>query len=385
MFGELPVSHTFTGSLFAGVYFPGRHLPTEVRFEGDLTFRFAETEDPNLLAISVEALRLTVVPCLLPLPERLGNACVELRDVEITDALLDREATRGQLNLATGEMTLNWSFDISASAFPLMEVAGAENFKVRFEDRGFFDFDNGSYEIHHGVMEIAEGPLAGTVIRGSGCGEISASSTITLTVAIASAGANCETTTGKEVWICPGDSILLCWKASSDVNTVDLGPGGFTGLNPVSSQLIKPTAGSGNVEYKATTVGGYSVAEDKVSVHILTRGQAIRFAAKPNPEKHRWEAFISPNSYSAKLIAEEVELLQMSTCLDWKKFMIEHLPHFGGITVDGYKRHKLPYPSPTAGSWFFYAAPDPMYGSGKQPYAIENGPQVCFTLRGYCK
>lgn len=165
MFGEFPVTHSFRAALFAGVYMPGRSLPAEVRFEGDLCLRFDATENANLLAISVESLSLQVVPCLLPLPESFGGSCVELRDVKITDEVVDLDASKGHLDLATGRSSMTWVLELEPARIPLMAQQGAKPFRIEFQDRGSFDARTGSYEMHHGMMEITEGPLAGALIR----------------------------------------------------------------------------------------------------------------------------------------------------------------------------------------------------------------------------
>ena len=385
MFGEFPVTHSFRAALFAGVYMPGRSLPAEVRFEGDLCLRFDATENANLLAISVESLSLQVVPCLLPLPESFGGSCVELRDVKITDEVVDLDASKGHLDLATGRSSMTWVLELEPARIPLMAQQGAKPFRIEFQDRGSFDARTGSYEMHHGMMEITEGPLAGALIRGSTSGEINSggASTITLSVAVASAGAACESLQQDEVWICPGDSVLLCWTASSDVGTVDISPGGFTGLDPDSHQIVRPMD-VGDHEYTATTVGGYTTASDSVKVHVMSGRDAIPFSATPNAATNRWECYVSEHSHSARLVAEELEILSDPHCLDWKRLTVEHLPHFGGFAVNGFGNYRLTFPAPVAGWWYFYAAPDPGYGSGQTPYPEGAGP-ICFRLRGHCR
>ncbi len=381
---NVPGPVTIFGRLFARVYFPGSHVPLDVSFLGSQTLRFDPGEG-ELLAVSIEEMDFEVVPFMLPLPPSLGvgEGLVEISGLRIRTSDLDTGESGGEFDPTTGDITITLSIVVDLSPVPAIAEAGLAAFPIRFEDRGVLDLETGFFEMHHGAMEITEGPLAGAVIIGSfPPGEISSSPSITLGAAVRGAPGNPCDHTFKEVWVCPGDQVVLCWDAS-DVTSVDLAPGGHTGL-PLKGSMVLWAPQQDQV-YAASGIGGSSVPVDEVTVRVVPAGgRNIPYQA--TPAGREWAIDVSPYSVSGKLHANALNLLSSpGKCLDWSHFQLEHLPWLGGVPLHAYGWSHFPRGVRIAGKWSFWPVKNPTPSSASPPDPKDIKLPVCFELQTVCQ
>jgi hypothetical protein len=407
MFEELPTELRCSFVPEGAIYVPGRVVPTEVRGYGHIVFLLEPTDRPEVLSVRLRGVYWRFVPFVVPIDiDGDGRLeCVEITNLEVNTAFFDLEASRGTLNLETGEFAFDWEYDIGVKALPLMEGLGASRWRWTKHDRGYMDLDEGKFEMHCGVMTVDEGPLAGARFRGGGGGTIGEEggpppSTVSLKVMITVPGADCERQGTEHVWICPGDQVTLCWTVSSDVTKIRLQPGNIN---------LSASAGSGTyvttpaepapsappqIVYSVETVDGNTPGkQDTVIVEFYRGGRVGPFQA--DPDGFKWTVNVHPASYSGRIEVHEIQLLQ-NGCLDWKNFFLEHTPApppagpGGGPdynnSISGFNPISIPQAVRfrAAGTWNFYADPDPPKSNPK-PQKDEADP-VCFIVtRGVCR
>lgn len=388
MFGKLPVELRFSIEPGATIYMPGRIVPTVVRGYGHITLSFNSTERPELLSIGVRDIHWRFLPFAIPVDvDGDGRSeCIEVSDVELDMGYLDGKASKGTLNLQTGDMEIVFEYMITAKQIPLLEKLGGRTVKFTVTDRGRMDLRKGSFEIHSGVVEIKEWPLTGALLRGGGSGYIEgpAPSTVDLNVVIQTPGAiGCGDVKQDHVTICPGDQIILCWSSSQDVRSVELDPGSV----PLPARGVYPVMPPGppDVVYRVTTVDASSVATDTVEINFYQEGQWLGpFQAEA--DGFRWTIEFPPTSISGRLEVDEVQLMPDGGCLNWRKFLLEHISPGGivpdfGKAIENFDPVNLGIPVKAAGTWIFTAQLDP---PNVTPYAKENEKPVCFRFRGKC-
>lgn len=398
LFRKLPAEVTYRMTLAPpiAVYPPGSHVPTLIRGAGTVTLAYERIREPGKLSVRVKDLDLRILPFSFPLDvDKDGKReSLELPALRIGKAFLDLEASAGTLDLKTGDFDLNFAFAIAPKALPMLKELGLDGVRFLVEDRGVMDLRTGAYEIHCGVVEIAEGPLAGYVIRAGGPGTLDSGSPSTVDLKLGVAGApdlRCSDIPSDQnrVIICPGDRVLLCWNSSQDVNSVDISPGVGTGL-PATGELVvmPPAPGPGDpaeIVYRVTTNGGSTPgAEDTVTV-VFYRGQVLGpYQAEPNRSTNNWSLEIPPTSLSGRIHVERVELVRSPGCLDWSRFFLEHqsatLP--GGIDYGGDLGGAIAVPFPAAGTWYFTPRRDPPRAT---PDPRDAQLPVCFQFAGACR
>ena len=406
MFWEnVPFERRFAFFPQAMVYLPGLRVPVSVQGAGWIKLGFEASDQPGVLRVALRDAKLRLAPFLFPMDiDQDGQReCLELCDVQIDGSGFDREASRGHLDLKSGDFRLIFAYTITPKQVPLLGQLGKENdreVRIVVEDRGRMDLERGTFEIHGGIKEVDSGPLAGAWIRGGGPGRIDYDepppSTIRLKVVIATPGrGSCQDGGADQVWICPGDRILLCWESSSDVVSVDLDPGGYTGLPRSGVRFETPaTPAPGaprQVVYNVRTNGGNTPGTEDSVVVTFYGGEALGpYQANPDRIARRWSLSIPPESVSGRIEVNQVQI-ETHGCLNWGNFFLEHIPapppagpgggpDFGG-TLTGLGPARVT-PFPAAGTWNFYAQPS---GTTAPPDAADSQLPVCFRFRGACR
>ncbi|MGE5621385.1 MAG: hypothetical protein ACM3U0_02295 [archaeon] len=392
--------------LNAGLYMPGRIVPSEVRLYGDGHFIFKATEKPEVLNVRIADIYLHMLPAILELDLNHDGVLesMEIREVDLSK-FVNYNSTSGKLNVETGEFQLDWVFDIGPETHPLLR----ETMSVVVQDRGVFDFRTGEFEIHRGMFRIDKFPLEGALIRGSahGCAGMNA---IYLAVAVAGTNFNCAASLDikkprqKEVWVCPRDHIELCWRTlrnTCDGDTHDrirIDPGGIEIKLPNNNYLLEVPSNyaSNPIKYTATVLdpSGKDLASDIISVNIY-EGEWIYLNAQPDPVFNRWTLQIPPQSHSASIYIDTIQLIKnVRDCLAWDNFAVEHTsPSYPGssilaTTLGNDSETKISPAQQIIGNWFFYGI-DKLDGNGKvteqAPHPNDYKSPICFRVRGSCR
>lgn len=402
MFTEFPRELKFAFNPEGAIYLPEANVPIEVRGHGHIVFTFKPTRTPQVMAVGLKEVHWRFNPFAIPLdvdgdgqPEY-----IEINDLEVLTSFFDLRKSTGTLNLESGEFRMNWEYVISAKQFPMLERYGPIVLRFTKQDCGRMNFDDWSFELHCGVLQVSEGLLAGARFRGGGTGEIYIyPSDLDLYIAVATPGTATCTLKTKQVIICPGEKVLLCWSASSDVTQVDITPG-LKGQNISGTKVVyPPTPSSTNppeVNYRAVAVGGnnkllnIAAAESSVTV-VFYRGEWLGpFEATPDAEKVKWSYYLDPRTYAGSIEASEIRLVTKG-CLNWDAFFVEHIPASppygpGGsanysASIQGTKEVQVK-PFRAAGTWNFYS--EPSRGQAG-PDAAKVSDRVCFQFRGKCR
>lgn len=389
MLENLPTEIVFQFKPGATIYMPGQITPTVIRGYGHMTLSFSPTDKPELASIGLHDLVWRFPPFTIPIDiDRDGQLeCIELSEIELNMNHLSENETKGTLNLRTGEMEIVFQYVITPKQIPFLEKLGGQTIKFTVTDRGTMDLRKGSFEIHSGVMEIRDWPLTGALIKGGGTGEISGGgpppSTISLNIIIQTPGVTgCGDIKQKDVIICPGDQVVLCWNSSSDVQSVELDPGNVK-LKSSGVYVARP-AGPADIIYRVQAIGGNTKAEDTVEVHFYQGEWLGMYQA--HADGFGWIIEFPPASISGRLEVQEIQLVQ-NGCLNWRKFLVEHTPTGAnyvdfGRPIEGNKPVNLGASIRVAGKWTFTAQLDAPHVT-PIPKVQESLP-VCFKLKGRC-
>lgn len=398
LFRELPAEVTYRMTLDPpiAVYPPGSHIPTMIRGDGSMTLAYDRTKEPGMLSVCVKDLDLRILPFGFPLDiDGDGHReHLELPALRIGPEFLDLEGSTGTLDLRSGNLDLDFAFEISAKDLPILERLELDEVRFTVQDRGVQDLRNGTFALHCGVLEFASGPLAGYVMRAGGTGEISTGppSTVDLKIGIVhSADTSCrDIPDGQDrVVICPGDRVLLCWRSSQDVASVDLAPGVGTGL-PATGELVvtPPAPGPGDpreVIYRITTNGGNDPGtEDTVTV-VFYQGQMLGpYQAAPDRSTNSWSLNIPLSSISGRIEVQQIQLVGGAGCLNWLRFFFEHQSPYSPFSIDYGADLSTPIATPfrAAGTWYFQARRDPPRAT---PDPRQTDQPVCFQFSGRCQ
>lgn len=410
MLEKLPIKWRFWGKTGASIYIPGRITPTVVRGYGHLTMRFESTDRPELLSIRVRDLCWRFAPFSIPLDvDRDGQyESIELHDMELNMNHINGEASRGTLNLQTGDMEIVFECVLSPEDTPFLKRQGGRTVKFTVTDRGKMDLREGRFKIRSGVMRINEWPFEGALIKGGFDfdGEVERReidlepepppSTVEMNVVIAARGVTaCETKRGKqikqkEVWICPGDEILLCWTSSFDVDHVELDPD--SRLRAASDHyFVTPPLQPDGVTYRVRTIGGNTDASDNVEVHFYQGEWLGPYEAPPIEDEGEWIYEVPDTRFSSQIEVHAVQLVN-GGCVDWQNFFLQHFTPAGlqdgwgliegvDLDLDGqWDPVEIPADSRfrAAGPWRW--AP---LGEGS-PEPEDGGPPVRWKFRGRC-
>lgn len=413
MFEKLPINLRFRGKIGGSIFMPGRITPTEVRGYGHLTLSFESTDRPELLSIGVRDLCFRGAPFSIPLDlDRDGQyECIELHDIELNMNHLNGEACRGTLNLQTGDMEIVFECVLSPKDIPFLERMGGQTVKFRATDRGRMDLQEGRFKIHAPVMRVKEWPFEGALLKGGfdlvaevdgPDPEPDPESTVDMNVVIATPGARgCVDKWGKDITqknivICPGDEILLCWKSSADVVSVELDPGNMD-FPATGTRSVTPDFREEGLLYQVTTIGGNTEARDSVEVYFY-QGQwldLIRAVPHPidlarvDPDAGSWVGMVSDFSYSGQFEVQAVQLV-LDACLDWERFLLEHFTFSGErdswVEIESWDPVDIPVASRfrAPGTWKFTPQLDDPDRGRPTPEPREGGPSVCFHFRGHC-
>lgn len=413
MFAKLPAELRFHVLPEFGIYMPGRRVPTEVRLYGETTFSFEATDRSDILSVRIRDLWLKVVPFNLAIDVDHDGLLesIEVGNIELGPGDFDLNASKGTLDVKTGEFAIAWVFTLTPDKIPFFREVDAGPMRLSIPDRGWMDLTKGTFEIHRGVFELGMAPFKGALIRGSATGYTN-NGWVMLGITIPGQGAQCPSLgkdRQKSVTICEGDQVLLCWIAREGVQEVEIEPGGHKHLSPQGPQarLLEtpqhplPGVEPPVVEYTATTSGGgFDPSSDTVTVKFYD-GEWLDFEARPDGDNYRWYFEVSPHCFSAKILADEIQLVRGGRCLDWNLFHVFHeYPPYpagpsGGIPNQYWETNTDsfdPIPLgrgtvPVAGTWYFYPL-DEKDASGN---IIHQGPDpndyknpLCFRLRGHC-
>jgi hypothetical protein len=417
MFAKLPAELRFHVLPEFGIYMPGRRVPTEVRLHGEITFSFEATDRSDILSVRIRDLWLNVVPFALAIDIDHDGLLesIEVGNIELGPGDFDLDASKGTLDVTTGEFVIDWVFTLTPEKIPFLREADAGPMRLSIPDRGWMDLTKGTFEIHRGVFELGMEPFKGALIRGSATGYTN-NGWVMLGITIPGQGAQCPSFEGKdrqkEVTICEGDQVLLCWIAREGVQEVEIQPGGHKHLSPQGPQarLLDtpqhplPGVDPPWVEYTATTSGGgFDPRSDTVLVKFYN-GEPIKCEARPDGNNYRWYFEVSPHSFSANILVDTIELVKGGRCLDWNLFHVFHeYPPYpagpsGGIPNQQWQTDTnswLPIPIgrgsvPAAGTWYFYPLdvkdkddPSIIITHGPDPKDYKN--PLCFNLRGHCR
>jgi hypothetical protein len=271
----------------------------------------------------------------------------------------------------------------------------------------------GQFEIHRGMFRIQSGPIQNMLIAGTAEGCVGTNA-IYLAITIAGAGDDCTSQLDqvlerqKEVWVCPGDAIVLCWSlkrntcGDGDIHaTVRIDPGGYTVpvgqdnkimLHVPSDYLNNP------IEYTATVRNPQDevLATDSVKVYIL-EGQWITLNAQPDTNLMCWSIVIPSRCYSAHIVVDHIQLIgNQQACLAWDFFGVEHVasipyPNNNPIlygTLTDYTPQPIAPPTPILGTWRLFSL-DKLDANGNviahAPMPNDYHKPVCFRLQGACQ
>lgn len=403
----------------AGVYMPGRVLPTEARLYGEGVFLFESTDRPSAYNVRIEHISLRVIPFVMAFD--IDNDGL-LESIEITEAdftdLIDLENTVGEFDAESYQFRMNWAVRLSPTMIPFL----SEPMTLTVADYGSLDPDTGEFEIHAGVFEIERGPLRGAVVRASASGCLPYTE-IYLAVVISGEKSNCLARADyvpgrpKEVYACPGDTVDLCWILEYDTcygtvyDRIEIEFENRTrSVPPTTTQttVTVPMQYMNNpIEIKASLfdTNGDLRAEDTVIVHVYERGW---IPLKAQPGNWGWSIEIEPDLCSKNIIVSSIQLLSSEPdCLPWQRFEVLHTPNYGyrplafrdpakvGPPEDPTLRTwisdltevPLAPPRPVTGKWFF-SAQDVMrdgHLEAKAPDPQDFHAPVCFRMRGYCQ
>jgi hypothetical protein len=350
--------------------------------------------------VQLKSINLTILPFGLPFDiDGDGQAeYFELYNTRLDSSFFDLERSRGSLDLATGEFTLDFAYRIDLEQFRLPKSPDQEQVGFVVRERGTMDVKTGIYSFWSGALEVQEGPLTGMVVVGGDVDDDPPTrpvSTISLSVYVMGPSVrSCQEQKQDRVWICENDQVLLCWESSADVISVDIDPGGYTGL-PANGQMVVspslppgvPAATIAKVIYRARTNGGHTPGtEDTVDVQFY-RGERIPQNARPDG-RAAWVAELSPHSMSGRIRVWDYGIERRPGCIEWNRYQLEHYNAAGafdyGDTINTPAVNVPPHRRfPAAGRWVFLTLIDPGTTS-QQPSAEGSTTPICFWFRGAC-
>ena len=390
MIGEVPGTLEFSIAPEAAIYLPGQTRPTVVRGYGYVTYWFKLTDQHDVLAVGLKDMRLRLDPFVLPLnsgKERKGG-CLEVGSLVVDGSAFDLDASVGTLNLETGKFEIVFEYVFTRKQIPLLEELGDPILRFSAVERGYMDIKQGTYELHAGVVEIKEGPLAGALFRNHGPGIISTSEpSVDLTGVIYYGVNDCKDVPvdrkKKTITICPGDQVLLCW-TTSGVSQVTLDPGSLTFDTSTTSQIVapvRPASGPPEVIYVLKGVG--QAVESSVKIKFYDGEWLGPYHAQRPHGSYRWKLEIPVGSVSGRLEVHQIQLVHTDAgCIDWPRYLLEHIPQDrgpGGATdygsnISGFAPINVG-PFRAAGYWSFTPIGAALEGEQRD---------VCFLIRGTC-
>lgn len=390
MIGKLPGALEFFISPEAAIYLPGQTRPTIIRGGGYVTYWFKPTEQHDLLDVGLQDMHLRLDPFILPvnMSKGLQGSCLEVGSLVVDASAFDLDASVGTLNLETGKFEMTFEYVFTSKQIPLLEKLGDPILKFSAIERGYMDIKQGTYEIHAGVLEIKEGPLAGALIRNHGPGIISSGDpSVDLTGVIYYGINDCKDIPDdrktKTVTICPGDQVLLCW-TTSGVSEVVLDPGSLVFDSSTTSQIVTPVRPvSGPPEVLYVLKGVDEKVESSVKVRFYDGEWLGPYHAQRASGSYRWELEIPVGSVSGRLEVREIQLVHADAgCIDWPRYLLEHIPEDRGpggaidfgSNIEGFAPIAVG-PFRAAGYWYFSPIGDALEGEQRD---------VCFMIRGAC-
>lgn len=422
MFGKTPVRLSYSVVAEAAIYAPGAHTPSALRGSGYATYSFTATDEPHLLSVTIEDIRIEFLPFVLAIDiDGDGKVeTIELTNLKFDTSFLDRKSCTGTLDLETGDFDLTVAVAITPGQVPLLAaLGGGQGVRLSAAERGRMNLRTLSYRLSVGVIDVTDGPLSGFRITNCSTegtvGGPEPEPTINLYInanpksvpfGLTPIKPSMACSPLKSVVICPGDAVMLCWEANAAaVKHVTIlpepWPGAFAQLGPSGDNAVIPkaaSASSGRVEYVATTVNYNSTkpaVSDSVSA-IFYRGEWLGpFEAAPDPETNMWILDFPHDAHGRAIAVAEVSLTpqgKSKPCLQHNDWFLRHwpaLPPYGpggttpdfssGITLAASLVIPAAQQFRAIGRWGF----KPMGANPPDPR--RGGPPVCFRLRGECR
>jgi hypothetical protein len=393
MFGKLPCEREYYIEPEVVIKVPGSHVPTVIQGSGHITFSFARTKQHDVLAVGLKKMHLRLAPFMLPIAtEEVGIAqCVEVSNQVVDESAMDLEASQGTLNLETGAFEMAVEYVFTSKQIPQLKNLGDQTLKFSMVERGKMDLRTGLYTLHAGVVEIEEGPLAGTLIRNHGDPPPNMPPPpepfLNLTGSYVAGIHDCRDILDedklKTLMICPCDEVILCWEASDYIEEFVLEPTGERfGRDQVT--LIRhpePPVGGGDQAMMYVLKDALDPElESSVKIQFYDGGWLGPYhAVKDGATRH---AELTRRNLGPQITVHEIQLLETENCCGYHRWELEKWsPGYGAreavVVIEGFDPIPVEPQFPALGEWQFEPIPGGADGDDQRP--------VCFLIRGECR
>lgn len=252
---------------------------------------------------------------------------------------LDLRRCGGEMNLLTGEVTMHLLLRVDPAQVPQLERRRIPPMVFEITEYGRFDLKTGKFFAKSAPFTVTEGPLAGLTVLNCVDDDPPCNSTMSLGISVLGGSpGNYDLPVDKapkEVWICPGTSILLLW-ASTNKGTwsVDINP--FPGSVSANGKQKIPDTTSSNpklqkalqssTSFVATVVGGDCRPDkDDVTVNIIQGGEQFSQTADYHDGRY-WYAYLPDYTYDRNILVSKVMIsLGQSDSITHASWRVDHL------------------------------------------------------------
>jgi hypothetical protein len=297
---------TFEANLGGSV--KGGRVLLPLQGDGKLSFFFAATHDPDVLAVYVEDVALLLRPFSVKMPGH--QEPVEIPQTFLGRHVFDLNACHGLLHPKTHQLTLNLSLTLTHEVFPQLAMGGVEApVSIRIVEKGHLDFEKETIETHATSFDVSGGLMHALVVHPGTRDERSAlqfrnsfgppndSSMKAEGVVGATDEGGCFEHGAPAILVCPGHAVTLCWRSSGKSPNFSTPVQTPKNISSKGSFTVNPTVSTKfhfDVESTQNSKSGkpYHSSAD-VDVQVVTQGMVWPMTFSANSATGLWEQNIS--------------------------------------------------------------------------------------------
>lgn len=277
---KLPFSKSYPWQAQVTIELP-KELGSERRVlhvKGEKTFEFHATKYPDLAALKLTDLRLTLpeTDLVWGRPGRSWTTPIRIPELKIDSNAIDLEGSKGFVNLGTGTFTLQFKIRLTTEIVPLLKQFQTEEVHVWVHEAGQVDLGEGNEYRSYLSFGVAPEYADKLQFYCWVCKE--PDPRCDTTTEIHASLVDSEDEVHGTVFTCPGEDVHLWWNSSEDVEEATITPD-IGSVSPSGHEVVSPT----ETTTYTITARGECEREASVRVHVLRVNEETTLLAQRPP------------------------------------------------------------------------------------------------------
>lgn len=269
--------------------------------KGEMTFEFHATQYPDLAALKLTDLSLTLpeTDLVWGRPGRSWTTPIRIPELKIDSNAIDLEGSKGFVNLGTGAFTLQFKIRLTSEIVPLLKQFQTEEVHVWVHEAGQLDLGEGNE--YRAYLNFGVAPEYADKLQFYCCGIQEKDPRCDTTTEIHASLVDSSDEVHGTVFTCPGEEVHLWWNSSEDVEeatiTPDIGsvaPSGYEKVNPTQTTTYTITA-RGECEREAS-----------VRVHVIQAHEEMTLLAQRLPDWSWWIMIYAETQWTRNYVVTSI-------------------------------------------------------------------------------